>query len=87
MDEWRCQDNAHEAARNQRAPDRDDLATARGIGISVLLALALWLPIVATVLPDWRSDDLWAQIGVLSADMSFMMSCELGIFQLWHRAT
>jgi len=51
LDERRCEDNAHEAARNQRWPDRDDLAPARGIAVSVLIAIALWLAIVATVLP------------------------------------
>jgi hypothetical protein len=32
-------------------PDRGDLAPARGIAVSVLIAIALWLAIVATVLP------------------------------------
>jgi CheY-like chemotaxis protein len=58
-DERRCADSAHEAARNQSGPDLDDLAPARGIAVSVLVALALWLPIVATVLPDRGARSTW----------------------------
>ena len=52
MDERRCEDDAHEAAEDQREPNRDDLAPARGIAVSVLIATAMWLAIAATVLRD-----------------------------------
>jgi len=52
VDERRCEDNAHEAARDHRDPARDDLAPARGIAVSVLIGFAVWLIIGAAVLLD-----------------------------------
>jgi hypothetical protein len=54
LDEWRCEDNADDSGT-----DRDDLAPARGIAVSVLIAFALWLAIVATVLPDRTARSTW----------------------------
>ena len=51
--ERKSEDNAHEAAQGYRQPNRDeadDLAPARGIAVSVLVGIALWLAIVAVVL-------------------------------------
>jgi Flp pilus assembly protein TadB len=46
-------DNASEAAEGYRRPNRDeadDLAPARGIAVSVLVGIAMWLVIVALLL-------------------------------------
>jgi hypothetical protein len=46
-------DNANEAAEGYRQPNRDeadDLAPARGIAVSVLVGITMWLAIVALVL-------------------------------------
>ena len=51
--ERKSEDNANEAAQGYRQPNRDeadDLAPARGIAVSVLVGIALWLAIVAVVL-------------------------------------
>jgi hypothetical protein len=49
----KSEDNANEAAEGYRQPNRDDaddLAPARGIAVSVLVGIAMWLAIVALVL-------------------------------------
>ena len=46
-------DNANEAAEGYRQPNRDeadDLAPARGIAVSVLVGIAMWLAVVALML-------------------------------------
>jgi hypothetical protein len=51
--EQKSEDDANEAAEGYRQPNRDeadDLAPARGIAVSVLVATAMWLAIVALVL-------------------------------------
>lgn len=51
--ERKSEDDANEAAEGYRQPNRDeadDLAPARGIAVSVLVATAMWLAIVALVL-------------------------------------
>ena len=52
-DERKSEDNANKAAAGYRQPNRDeadDLAPARGIAVSVLVGIAMWLAIVALVL-------------------------------------
>jgi Flp pilus assembly protein TadB len=47
------EDNDNKAAEGYRQPDgdeADDLAPARGIAVSVLVGIAMWLAIVALVL-------------------------------------
>ena len=50
--ERKSEDNANKAAEGYRQPDgdeADDLAPARGIAVSVLVGIAMWLAIVALV--------------------------------------
>ena len=50
--ERESEDNANKAAEGYRQPDgdeADDLAPARGIAVSVLVGIALWLTFVALV--------------------------------------
>ena len=49
----KSEDNAHKVAGGYREPNRDEadnLAPARGIVVSVLVGIAMWLAIVALVL-------------------------------------
>ena len=50
--ERKSEDNANKAAEGYRPPDgdeADDLAPARGIAVSVVVGIAMWLAIVALV--------------------------------------
>jgi hypothetical protein len=52
-DERKSEDDAHKVAEGYREPNRDEadnLAPARGIAVSVLVGIAMWLTIVALVL-------------------------------------
>jgi hypothetical protein len=52
-DERKSEDDAHKVAEGYREPNRDEadnLAPARGIAVSVLVGIAMWLAIVALVL-------------------------------------
>jgi Flp pilus assembly protein TadB len=52
-DERKSEDNARKATEGYRQPNRDeadDLAPVRGIAVSVLVGIAMWLAIVALVL-------------------------------------
>ena len=52
-DERKSEDNAYKVVEGYREPNRDEadnLAPARGIVVSVLVGIAMWLAIVALVL-------------------------------------